>query len=472
MQLIFRINQQQQRNIKYKLKGQANLDGHSREGQSPANAIHIDSQRSSPANAVEPTTDENLREVPPLSIVDQWLSNTANFPSNDQRSNHEAVPTCDSNSSHIQQPPGDIYEVPLSPGTTRATVCSETASRHSTLSAARKVETLIWIQEPVRQTDSPGKNAKRGIETEKSNDQTTTPKRRITVPTTYLPKKPGRAPRGKKSSASSAKRAVPKESGAARRQRTAVQKKQALTAQAINAERSGRVEDSQNDKPEQLPRNLTSLSKSNPSEALPIPGAVKQVSREGIPTSTSDDSSLAISITRSSNVLERVPMYNASTIRSAYSHTPPSLSEGLKATQNPIDNNGQATAGTKRKVNIEIMFRVIVSRSPKYLCKGWQPRGTFQNKSLQELWAELPIQGTFKGLAFALEGPDMRYEEEINRDDDTRFEIMKKQFLRSIRACLEKAHDKTLLVFEIEIEPIREESEQVNDESDEADIIF
>jgi hypothetical protein len=141
MQLIFRINQQQQRNMKYKLKGQANHDGPSREGQSPANAINIDSHRSSPANHVEPTTGENLREVPPFSIVDQWLSNTANFPSNEQQSNREDVPAADSSSSHIQQRPGDIYEVPLSPDTPHTTVSCET----STLSVVPNLEVLILV---------------------------------------------------------------------------------------------------------------------------------------------------------------------------------------------------------------------------------------------------------------------------------------------------------------------------------------
>ena len=140
-------------------------------------------------------------------------------------------------------------------------------------------------------------------------------------------------------------------------------------------------------------------------------------------------------------------------------------------TQNPIDN-GQPTLTTKPKVSFEIMFRVIVSRTPTYLCKGWQPKGKFQDKSLSELLTELPVQGTFEGLAFALEGPGMRYEEEIKVGDDNRFENMKKYFLKNIKACLGNAHDKKPLIFEVEIEPMREGNVQVENEIEDADIIF
>jgi len=114
--------------------------------------------------------------------------------------------------------------------------------------------------------------------------------------------------------------------------------------------------------------------------------------------------------------------------------------------------------------NVEIIYRVVFSRTPVLRSKGWRPERNFLERSLQELVQELPIKGHINALVFTLEvshtrseppqeGPDVHVEEQINHNETNRFEAMKRYFNSIIRECISKHSDpKSMLVVEIEIE--------------------
>ena len=166
-----------------------------------------------------------------------------------------------------------------------------------------------------------------------------------------------------------------------------------------------------------------------------------------------------------SDVDQAVQTSDAPAFHSGHLPTPSSVSEA------PTEIRHQSE-GARSRVNIEFVYRVILSRIPVYQSKGWHPKGKFQEKSLRELLTELPLEGTINGLAFTLEGPGLHIEEQIDGEDENRFENMKRHFNKQIRACLTNcAQSKTPLLIEMEIEPLRGESVQGgNDEIDNADI--
>lgn len=90
---------------------------------------------------------------------------------------------------------------------------------------------------------------------------------------------------------------------------------------------------------------------------------------------------------------------------------------------------------------------------------------------MKEVLHELLLDGNVEGLLFTLEGPGMRLEEQIDRDDEPRFEVMKRHFYKQIRACRANHSDpKTPLMLEFEIEPLRGEDHTKREEAEDADL--
>jgi hypothetical protein len=117
---------------------------------------------------------------------------------------------------------------------------------------------------------------------------------------------------------------------------------------------------------------------------------------------------------------------------------------------------------------VHFIYRVILSRVP-YKQKKWQPAGRFQEKSLQKLLQELPVEGNVSSLTFKLFGPDIEVEEMINKGDELEFKAMKHNFKRQMDSAI-RARDKRCqdpLLLEIEIEPVIDNQAQHNDEEKE-----
>lgn len=164
---------------------------------------------------------------------------------------------------------------------------------------------------------------------------------------------------------------------------------------------------------------------------------------------------------------------DASPLRPVHSRTPSSIREVPKEIHRPGTKDGSSDQSAKNQVNFKVLYRVIVSRTPTYLSIGWHPKGMFEQISLRELLTDLPIEGTVQSLNFTLEGPGMRIVEWTDADDDATFDYIKRLFGKKIRAhIVNGARSEKPLLFEIEIEPIRGGSIQVDDGDEEDGAIF
>ena len=127
----------------------------------------------------------------------------------------------------------------------------------------------------------------------------------------------------------------------------------------------------------------------------------------------------------------------------------------------PFLSEEQSAQQEKRsKPCIEFVYRIVLSRSPVYKSKGFQPQGKFQEKSIERLIQELPIEGHIKGLVLTMEGPGVSMEERFDNDDEAceiRFEGMKRAFKKQLSARVAASVEhKKVLVVDIEIELLRD----------------
>jgi hypothetical protein len=122
---------------------------------------------------------------------------------------------------------------------------------------------------------------------------------------------------------------------------------------------------------------------------------------------------------------------------------------------------------SRSKPRLNLIYRVVKSREPFFDCEIWNPKGgRFQEKSLEEVVQEIPKTNSstdVTALIFTLCGPGMRIKDTIERNEESRFGVMKTFFTRQITSCLSKASEQSLLL-EMEIEPVYKD-EQVKEES-------
>ena len=85
-----------------------------------------------------------------------------------------------------------------------------------------------------------------------------------------------------------------------------------------------------------------------------------------------------------------------------------------------------------------ITFFYRVQPSPTRPPTLWCPEGRFQDKTLGDLLRELPFKGDVGGLDFTISGSDILVMERIMRDDEDRFESMKRHVELSIRKWLSR----------------------------------
>jgi hypothetical protein len=133
-------------------------------------------------------------------------------------------------------------------------------------------------------------------------------------------------------------------------------------------------------------------------------------------------------------------------------------------------------AQPRPKPSIEIFYLLILSRSPIYESRRWTPPTSFQETTLSTLFSQLPFNGTINGLIFNFEGPGLKMKESIDSGNEVAFAMMKKQFNKGIKAALMNQKGKNSvdaqverLVFEMEIEAMREVGVVVEDDDDDDD---
>lgn len=131
------------------------------------------------------------------------------------------------------------------------------------------------------------------------------------------------------------------------------------------------------------------------------------------------------------------------------------------ATDPPINQSHEPKEAPKQasrpKPRLNLIYRVVKSREPFFDCEIWNPKGgRFQEKSLEEVLQEIPKTNSstyVTALIFTLCGPGMRIKDTIERNEESRFGVMKTFFTRQITLCLSKASEQSLLL-EMEIEPV------------------
>ncbi|KAM0813072.1 hypothetical protein AB5N19_13063 [Seiridium cardinale] len=116
---------------------------------------------------------------------------------------------------------------------------------------------------------------------------------------------------------------------------------------------------------------------------------------------------------------------------------------------------------------IEFIYRIILSRTPIYSYRSWNPARKLEETSLAQIIEELGLAADAKGIVFTAEGPNFRAVEEVLRDDEIRFSSFIKQIKRAIRGLLMSGRGvNSPIVFDMEIEPMRGDSTKGDEEFD------
>ncbi|KAF2813323.1 uncharacterized protein BDZ99DRAFT_474002 [Mytilinidion resinicola] len=134
----------------------------------------------------------------------------------------------------------------------------------------------------------------------------------------------------------------------------------------------------------------------------------------------------------------------------------------------------QATPTTPRlpRPKLNYSYSIIFSRTPVLSTKNWYPQGSFQDKTLAQVFLDLELDVNVRGVVFTLEGPDLRYEGGlIDRGDETKFQVMKRNLTRWINICSDshRGTSEPLDLF-IDIEILRDEEEGLHVDEEDAEI--
>jgi hypothetical protein len=139
-----------------------------------------------------------------------------------------------------------------------------------------------------------------------------------------------------------------------------------------------------------------------------------------------------------------------------------------------------AASSTDSKAGINFHYKVILSRTPVYQVRSWQPKGHFLEKSLSELIDELPFENKegVIGLIIRLTGPGVDIEETIECGQDAvdDYNSVKEDLMQIVKMCLKghiKASTGSKLVMKFMIEAVREGGvDKDKNESDDDDHVL
>lgn len=140
-----------------------------------------------------------------------------------------------------------------------------------------------------------------------------------------------------------------------------------------------------------------------------------------------------------------------------------------KQALSPSEPFGKSAVATT--ANVKFSFVLVLSRSPRWQATEWVPNGKFLKKRLPELKRELPVGfgDRAPGLMFRLISSDLRIEEPIPHGEDGTFDIMRKYFAAQIGRAVREQVTGEPMSFRIEIEGLRDDYLQADDETKESD---
>jgi hypothetical protein len=129
-----------------------------------------------------------------------------------------------------------------------------------------------------------------------------------------------------------------------------------------------------------------------------------------------------------------------------------------------VERPTKAAVATPRPPQINFNYHII-SRMQRFKPISWSPSGRFTDKTLVDLWTELPLDldsdPSAKGLRFTLLGPgklEMEFDVAAGKEDELVY--MKRRFATALQKCIAKSAGPGTLYFDIEIEVLRDEEEE------------
>ncbi|KAF2813326.1 uncharacterized protein BDZ99DRAFT_253876 [Mytilinidion resinicola] len=446
-QLMFRLNQQQYRNHKYKGKERSGGDETHERDRSVTDPINVDGSDSKSNN-------------PFGSHPGIWIKYDTVGKSSSSEKNRVSSTTAQANPASVgvsvnvsgtkDADEEDVYTVPLSPEPLTST------KQH-------RITTLQFPSQSAGSSDATASSNKRAAEPVDCNQTATSSKR--TRPSSFKPNGDGSYSLPTYAAKKSAPGYMPRNSPRGRKAR---QKPDCATDEQIReaigspTESEIQVTTEQDEAQGQLSNASTDTHVENVSPNLGDQAG--QPSTESGSKSTIEPENTTTSAA--------TPLNTA--INPLYSSVPPTPTS-MEGSIQPATNEATPPKPTPApKPTISFVYSVISSRVPILQTKLWQPKGKFQDKTLANVFHELELDENVHGLVFTLEGPGCRSEGgQIDRDDEVSFEGMKRMFNKQIRACVAShASNSKPLLFEFEIEPLKGEEPARGPEAEEEDFIW
>ncbi|KAF2496206.1 hypothetical protein BU16DRAFT_561040 [Lophium mytilinum] len=465
-QLMFRLNQQQYRNHKYKGKERSGADETHERGRSATDPIHVDGSNTKPNNPFgsHPGVGIKYDTVGKSSSSEEnrAIRATAHASSTSVGLHVNIANTKDADED-------DVYTVPHSPKPLPSTVClqhtmclvAEFDRSADIAKKQRRITTLHFPSRGAETSDATMPSLKRAAEPIDHTQRATSSKK--TKPTASKPKDDGLYFPPTYPARKSALGYMPRNSP---RGRKVLQKPGRATDEQVR-EAIGSPTDTeiqvtceQDEAQAQLSNTSTDTQGGN---VLPELGdQAGHASTESGSKTVIDPEITTTPAATLSKTVGGVPQL--SVIR-----TPASMEESMQLAAN---QTALPSPSPGLKSTVSFVYSVISSRVPIYQTKGWQPKGKFQDKTLAEVFLELLLDENVHGIVFTLEGPGCRREgDPIDRDDEMSFESLKRMFNKQIRACVAShAGNSKPMLFEVEIEPLKGEEVPKGVEADEADI--
>ncbi|KAI9154817.1 Bifunctional cytochrome P450/NADPH--P450 reductase [Paramyrothecium foliicola] len=119
----------------------------------------------------------------------------------------------------------------------------------------------------------------------------------------------------------------------------------------------------------------------------------------------------------------------------------------------PSSTVARSPNATTQKPNIVIGYRIILSRSPKYVAMAWSPKKPLKKMTLGELERELPapLHRMAGEWSFTLDGPGVRAVTRVPNGDGGIYGDTLEYFERLMRMVIPRHMDRAQLLFTIEI---------------------
>lgn len=217
---------------------------------------------------------------------------------------------------------------------------------------------------------------------------------------------------------------------------------------------------------------LTRSRRSSTTAAATVSSMTRPVSAVAPPGGSSTPVAVVVSRTTSPMSAAAIPPHAATRAQTATTHATlqeerqtqlaeSTLPESVPTTHSQAMGPPPQPKVAKPKINFA--YYLVFSRVPVYRALQWTPSKRFTEMNLAEFEHEIPhkLPADAKGWLVTLNGPGVHIQVRVHRDEDEEHAIMKSAFGKQVRAAIPQNKDKAHLVFDIEVEVLKEELMQV-----------